>query len=185
MYWWVTHRPAGDAPVSQIRRAGTQSRGGEAQARSLPRRPRVDASLTREEDFMDLNRDAMLVGLHIAAWSGRLYDREASDHVAVAHEASTGAGRYNKRLLPKAAFAAAAPAHSDGVRSGDAEPEPASRNGGDEPDGDTAHPDNGHADAAPATDAAGSAGPIPPVPANGRDDNPDLLEIPEFLRRVQ
>ena len=48
---------------------------------------------------MDLNRDAMLVGLHIAAWSGRLYDRQASDHVAVAHEASTGAGRYNKRLL--------------------------------------------------------------------------------------
>ena len=55
---------------------------------------------------MDFNRDAMLVGLHIAAWSGRLYDRQASDHVAVAHEASTGAGRYNKRLLPKAAFAA-------------------------------------------------------------------------------
>ena len=55
---------------------------------------------------MDLNRDAMLVGLHIAAWSGRLYDRQASDHVAVAHEASTAAGRYNKRLLPKAAFAA-------------------------------------------------------------------------------
>ena len=55
---------------------------------------------------MDLNRDAMLVGLHIAAWSGRQYDRQASDHVAVAHEASTGAGRYNKRLLPKAAFAA-------------------------------------------------------------------------------
>ena len=48
---------------------------------------------------MDLNRDAMLVGLHIAAWSGRQYDRQASDHVAVAHEASTGAGRYNKRLL--------------------------------------------------------------------------------------
>ena len=55
---------------------------------------------------MDLNRDAMLVGLHIAAWSGRLYDREASDHVAAHHEASTSAGRYNKRLLPKAAFAA-------------------------------------------------------------------------------
>ena len=54
---------------------------------------------------MDLNRDAMLVGLHIAAWSGRLYDRQASDHVAAHHEASTSAGRYNKRLLPKAAFA--------------------------------------------------------------------------------
>ena len=55
---------------------------------------------------MDLNRDAMLVGLRITAWSGRLYDRDASDHVAVAHDASASAGRYNKRLLPKAAFAA-------------------------------------------------------------------------------
>ena len=55
---------------------------------------------------MDLNRDAMLVGLRITAWSGRLYDREASDHVAVHHDASASAGRYNKRLLPKAAFAA-------------------------------------------------------------------------------
>ena len=38
-----------------------------------------------------------------ARWSKRsvIYDREASDHVA-----SASAGRYNKRLLPKAAFAA-------------------------------------------------------------------------------
>ncbi len=55
---------------------------------------------------MDLNRDAMLVGLRISAWSSRLYDREASDHVAAHHDASTSAGRYNKRLLPKAALAA-------------------------------------------------------------------------------
>ena len=55
---------------------------------------------------MNLTHDAMLVCLHVAAWSGRLYDRQASDHVAVHHEASTSAGRYNKRLLPKAAFAA-------------------------------------------------------------------------------
>ena len=55
---------------------------------------------------MDLNRDAMLVGLRITAWSGRLYDREASDHVAAHHDAAASAGRYNKRLLPKAAFAA-------------------------------------------------------------------------------
>ena len=55
---------------------------------------------------MDLNRDAMLVGLRITAWSGRLYDRQASDHVAAHHDASASAGRYNKRLLPKAAFAA-------------------------------------------------------------------------------
>ena len=55
---------------------------------------------------MNLNDDAMLVGLRITAWSGRLYDREASNHVAVHHDASASAGRYNKRLLPKAAFAA-------------------------------------------------------------------------------
>ena len=55
---------------------------------------------------MDLKRDAMLVSLRIGAWSGRLYDREASDHVAVHHDASTSAGRYNKRLLPRAALAA-------------------------------------------------------------------------------
>ncbi len=55
---------------------------------------------------MDLTRDAMLVSLRISAWSGRLYDREASDHVAAQHDASTSAGRYNKRLLPKAALAA-------------------------------------------------------------------------------
>ena len=55
---------------------------------------------------MNLNDDAMLVNLRIAAWSGRLYDRQASDHVAASHDASFSAGRYNKRLLPKAAFAA-------------------------------------------------------------------------------
>ena len=55
---------------------------------------------------MDLTRDAMLVSLRISAWSGRLYDREASDHVAAQHDASTSAGRYTKRLLPKAALAA-------------------------------------------------------------------------------
>ena len=55
---------------------------------------------------MNLTHDAMLVGLRIAAWSGRLYDRQASTHVAVHHEASTAAGRYNKCLLPRTAFAA-------------------------------------------------------------------------------
>jgi len=39
--------------------------------------------------------------LRIAAWSGRQYDRKASTHVAVHHEASVSAGRYNKCLLPK------------------------------------------------------------------------------------
>ena len=55
---------------------------------------------------MNLTDDAMLVSLRITAWSGRLYDRQASNHVAVHHDASASAGRYNKRLLPKAAFAA-------------------------------------------------------------------------------
>ena len=55
---------------------------------------------------MNLTHDAMLVSLRIAAWSGRLYDRQASTHVAVHHEASTAAGRYNKCLLPRTAFAA-------------------------------------------------------------------------------
>ena len=55
---------------------------------------------------MNLTNDAMLVALRITAWSGRRYDREASDHVAAAHDASSSAGRYNKLLLPKSAFAA-------------------------------------------------------------------------------
>ena len=55
---------------------------------------------------MNLTHDAMLVSLRITAWSGRLYDRQASNHVAAHHEAAAGAGRYNKCLLPKAAFAA-------------------------------------------------------------------------------
>ena len=55
---------------------------------------------------MNHNNDAMLVSLRITAWSGRLYDRAASNHVAVHHDAAASAGRYNKRLLPKAAFAA-------------------------------------------------------------------------------
>ncbi len=55
---------------------------------------------------MNLTHDAMLVSLRINAWSGRLHDREASRHVAIHHDASASAGRYNKRLLPKAAFAA-------------------------------------------------------------------------------
>ena len=55
---------------------------------------------------MDLQMEAMLVSLRITAWSGRIHDRAASDHVAAHHDASASAGRYHKRLLPKAAFAA-------------------------------------------------------------------------------
>ena len=57
---------------------------------------------------MNLTHDAMLVSLRINSWSGRLYDRQASQQVAVHNDADTSAGRYNKRLLPKQAFAALA-----------------------------------------------------------------------------
>ena len=55
---------------------------------------------------MNLTHNAMLVSLRIHGWSARRYDRKASQYVAVHHDASASAGRYNKRLLPKAALAA-------------------------------------------------------------------------------
>ena len=54
---------------------------------------------------MNLSHDAMLVSLRISNWSGRMYDREASEEVAAQHQADPTAGRYNKRILPKAALA--------------------------------------------------------------------------------
>ena len=54
---------------------------------------------------MDLTRDAMLVSLRINNWSGRRYDREASQDVTTRNDAHPSAGRFNKRLLPKPAFA--------------------------------------------------------------------------------
>ena len=48
-----------------------------------------------------------------------------------------------------------------------------------EPEGQAPEPES----AEPAAIAA--TGPILPVPANGHDANPDPMEIPEFLRRVQ
>ena len=38
---------------------------------------------------MNLTDDAMQVSLRITAWSGRLHDRETSNHVAVHHEPAT------------------------------------------------------------------------------------------------
>ena len=55
---------------------------------------------------MNLTTDAMLVSLRIHSWSGWHHDRQASRHVAVAHDARTDAGRYTNRLLWKPAFAA-------------------------------------------------------------------------------
>ena len=74
---------------------------------------------------------------------------------------------------------------NDGAHDGDAGHKTSRTNGETEPDNGTAHPDNGHADAASATDAAGPAVPMPPVPSDGQDADPNLLEIPEFLRRIQ
>ena len=67
-----------------------------------------------ETSPMNLTHDAMLVSLRITAWSGRLYDRQASNHVAAQHDASASAGRYNKRLLPKGRLRRA---HRDRERS--------------------------------------------------------------------
>ena len=108
MYWRLIHRHPGDEPSREyIVRAARPGRRP-AEARRLPDRPRLDAPIApaREKPDMNLTHDAMLVSLRIAAWSGRQYDRNASTHVAVHHEASVSAGRYNKCLLPKAAFAA-------------------------------------------------------------------------------
>ena len=40
---------------------------------------------------MNLIHDAMLVSLRIHSWSGRLHDRQTSNHVAVHHDASASA----------------------------------------------------------------------------------------------
>ena len=48
---------------------------------------------------MNLTHDAMLVSLRINSWSGRLYDRQASQQVAVHNDADTSAGRYNVKRL--------------------------------------------------------------------------------------
>ena len=92
--------------LARLRGARTQPRRRPAKARRHPERSPVDRPLARQERPMNLTDDAMQVSLRITAWSGRLYDRQASNHVAVHHDAAASAGRYNKRLLPKAAFAA-------------------------------------------------------------------------------
>ena len=47
---------------------------------------------TQGDSMMDLTRDAMLVTLRIHHWSGKRYDRKASEHVAHHHDADTDAG---------------------------------------------------------------------------------------------
>ena len=79
---------------------------------------------------MNLTHDAMLVSLRINSWSGRLYDRQASQQVAVHTDADTSAGRYNKRLLPKQAFAALAATMSNARTSHNANTLPWNDQGG-------------------------------------------------------
>ncbi len=79
---------------------------------------------------MNLTHDAMLVSLRINSWSGRLYDRQASQQVAVHNDADTNAGRYNKRLLPKQAFAALAATMSNARTSHNANTLPWDDQGG-------------------------------------------------------
>ena len=79
---------------------------------------------------MNLTHDAMLVSLRINSWSGRLYDRQASQQVAVHNDADTSAGRYNKRLLPKQAFSALAATMSNARTSHNANTLPWDDQGG-------------------------------------------------------
>ena len=96
----------------------------------------------------------------------------------------------------------AEPAADAGTAPPDAQPTPngnghapapdAGPSNGDAAGGDAAGADDGdtgEADPDPAVaggpDGIAATGPIPPVPANGHDANPDPMEIPEFLRRVQ
>ena len=53
---------------------------------------------------MDLATDAMLVSLTVSNWSARRHDSDASAYVAMHHNATNGAGRYHKRLIPKEAL---------------------------------------------------------------------------------
>ena len=53
-----------------------------------------------------LSERAMLAKLTIRQWSARRLDKAVTREVAVAHNASSDAGRYNKRLIAKDALAA-------------------------------------------------------------------------------
>ena len=91
--------------ASAARSASSWSAPASAATRTCSARPpssagpppgRSDTNNSGRTTAMNLTHDAMLVGLRISAWSGRQYDRKASNHVAVHHEASASAGRYNK-----------------------------------------------------------------------------------------
>ena len=110
-----------------------------------------------------------------AAFDTGQAEEEVGDN-APAHAAATEA----------AASDAGTAARTEQVERAEAPAEPATGpvngedSGADEPDTGTA----GTASDPAAADIAGTVGAMPPVPINGRDANPDPLEIPEFLRRV-
>lgn len=52
-----------------------------------------------------LSSRAMLSSLTVRQWSGRKLDREVSSKATEAHNAAADAGRFNKALIPPAAFA--------------------------------------------------------------------------------
>lgn len=49
---------------------------------------------------MNLSDRALLVQLSISQWTARKYDRKTTQEVAIAHNTTMNAGRYNKSLLP-------------------------------------------------------------------------------------
>jgi hypothetical protein len=53
---------------------------------------------------MNLNDRAMLVNLNIRKWSAAKHDKQVSSEVAQAHSSDVSMGRYNKKLLSKAAL---------------------------------------------------------------------------------
>ena len=98
--------------------------------------------------------------------SGEAEPAEPASDAATAPPAPNGNGR--------APAPEAGPTDSDAAHGDTAGADP----------GDTGEPDPDPA-VAGGPDGIAATGPIPPVPGNGHDANPDPMAIPEFLRRVQ
>lgn len=58
-----------------------------------------------KEQLSPLSGKAILFSLNIRLWTGRKLDRQITDEVNLQHNAEADAGRYNKLLIPKEAFA--------------------------------------------------------------------------------
>ena len=66
-------------------------------------RPR-GMSAPRPKPRSNLSEKAMIAHLRISSWTGNLFDREATEQVAVEAGAQTDAGRYTKHLLTRSAL---------------------------------------------------------------------------------